>query len=158
MHTRQCSHTVALRVCWSLGAIKKQEFIAAPHLFQGASEGPEGIHIEQNVKETTVHEHVGDNLPPLEIRVLGIIEREPREHLVAVDLCCYKNQHVDNQQMLYRIGKFSHLNKLFIDIVFRDGNVHGFVKGTRKTLLAGKQVVDQGKLGLCIQNLTGFYG
>ena len=47
--------------------IVKEEAPASPFLFNGNAENEKGVHVEKDVGETSVKEHVGDDLPQVQI-------------------------------------------------------------------------------------------
>ena len=62
-------------------------------------------HVEENMRKPSVHEHVGDELPPVEEAGSRVEEREVAHHEIRANLSRYKDYYVDNEQVLgYRCG------------------------------------------------------
>ena len=81
-----------------------QEPPSSPIVLQRITEHPQGEHIEEKVREIAVHEHIGDELPEMEIGGRDIVQAQPtcevdappREREVG-----QIEKHVDDEQVLY---------------------------------------------------------
>ena len=56
--------------------VKYEESLGAPHVFDAVAEHPEGEHVEKQMRETTVHEHVRHKLIRPEIRSADVVQAE----------------------------------------------------------------------------------
>ena len=76
--------------------IEQEVFLRSPDPFEHAAEHVEGEHVEKHVPEASVHEHVRDKLPPVEIRRLRIEKSELLVHEVRTKLRNYPDQEVND--------------------------------------------------------------
>jgi len=87
------------------GEIVEEEALAAHGILHDATEHPYGKHIEEQMRETAVHKHIGKEL--VEIEVAGHKEVQA-EHVIQVNTIGRKGgspsgseeQHIDNEQVL----------------------------------------------------------
>src|SRR6185295_7958925 len=80
-----------------------QKFSAAPDIFHGCAEHPEGKHIEEDVPEIPVHEHIGEKLPPPEFFRFEIMQSEqvPQVNTTLVkDESGEKKNSIDDKKVL----------------------------------------------------------
>ena len=63
--------------------IIKQEFFRSPHLFQHRAEHPQSKHIEEDMRKTAMHEHVGNELVRLKLRRCKIMQAK---HICKVNI------------------------------------------------------------------------
>ena len=57
--------------------IVNQKPACAPGVFHGTAEHPKGEHIEEDMFEIGVHEHIGDKLPDMEIGCADVMQSQP---------------------------------------------------------------------------------
>ena len=89
----------------SADEVQGKEFLAAYSALHQSAEHVQGEHVEENMREPSVHEHVGDELPPVEEAGSRVEEREVAHHEIRANLSRYKDYYVDNEQVLgYRCG------------------------------------------------------
>jgi hypothetical protein len=87
--------------------VVNQEAFAPPNAFQGFPKDPKGIHVEENMTNSSMHEHVGHDLPGGEQRGLEIIHPQKS---VQVHPSLLKNHgtkqhyHIDDNQVLGHRG------------------------------------------------------
>src|SRR5690606_4673923 len=78
-----------------------QEALRTKHLFQYRPEHEQGKHIEENMGNATVHEHVRDDLPDVESGRIGVVHAEevvcPRKNQRTSD----ETDYIDDEQILY---------------------------------------------------------
>lgn len=85
-----------------------QEPLAAPEVFESVTEHPEGEHVEEKVRKIAVHEHIGQELPRIEIFRTEVVQAEPTAQVDAPggQADVYKEkQDIEDQQILYHRGK-----------------------------------------------------
>jgi hypothetical protein len=79
--------------------IEDQELLRAPPFFQNAAEEIKGVHIEEEVPEAAMHEHMGHRLPPAE-EIRGRIEKgEVLVHEVLIERCHDHYEDIDDDDM-----------------------------------------------------------
>ena len=134
--------------------IEKQEFLLPQNVLNYATEYQQSVHVEENVPESPVHKHVGDNLPPVEIPRSRIEESESLDHVFLVDQTGQKHKAVDDYEVLCDsrdIGHetspaavsvvVSHLLKKFIDVPDLDDiDYAASVRGQFRVLTCKKRV------------------
>lgn len=81
------------------------ETFGAPEILKNISEHPQCEHVEENMLEVAMHEHIGDVLPRVEVVAAYIVEGKP---LVEVDIqrCaenhrCQIEYHINDNQMFH---------------------------------------------------------
>jgi hypothetical protein len=79
--------------------IKEQEFLASQYSLNHHAEDEQGVHIEEYVPYSSVHEHVGYYLPPVEISGTRVKQPESAYHEVLVNKGGDKDNHVDYDQV-----------------------------------------------------------
>ena len=80
--------------------VEEQELLAPDDAFDHAAEDQQRVHVEEDVPEPAVHEHVRDHLPPVEIRGGGVEQGEGPDHEVLVEEGGQEHDHVDDDQVL----------------------------------------------------------
>ena len=97
--------------------VVEEETAHTPITLQYGSEHPKGEHVEEEMVERTVHEHVGQRLPDVEAVDVGVdLGRfdAPKSHdVVEVDALCAQHvvggvaEYVDDKQMLNGGGQYA---------------------------------------------------
>jgi hypothetical protein len=87
--------------------IENEEFPGTPDPFQHRSENEQGVHIEEKMPESSVHEHMRYRLPPVEERRSRIEQGEFFIHEILVQISHEHHKDVDDNDILYCRGKIS---------------------------------------------------
>ena len=93
--------------------IEYQKLLRSYRPFQHRAEKDESIHIEEDMHETSVHEHMGDRLPDPEQRRGRIEQGEGPYHEIFVNQCEYKHYHIDYQYILCYFRDIEHNQNFF---------------------------------------------
>ena len=94
-------HTGMEQGCTESGhEIEKQEFLRSPHPFKHTSEDEKGVHIEEKVPESPMHEHVGDDLPWFEERRCRIEKSKMLIHKITSNGRHNHHKYVDHDDIL----------------------------------------------------------
>ena len=80
--------------------VEDQELLAAPEPFEHRTEHDERPHVEEDMHEVAVHEHVGYELPPAEKGRADGEEGEPLVHRVTDQFRADKDNDIDDEQVL----------------------------------------------------------
>ena len=70
--------------------------------------GAAAVHIEEEMSDTAMHEHVGKRLPPMIERRGRIEKRELCKHELPIEGNHHHYQSVDNDNVLYSCGDIAH--------------------------------------------------
>ena len=81
--------------------VEEQKLLAAPGILQHRSEYHQGVHIEEEMPEAAVHEHMGQELPGLEKWRIKGEQRESFIHRIAYDICSHQDYRIDDDQVFY---------------------------------------------------------
>ena len=76
-----------------------QEPLWPPHPFELGPKHEQGEHVEENVPQTRVHEHVRHHLPRLEIGRTGVVAGQHRTELRRQEMRHHIEDDVDDQQV-----------------------------------------------------------
>ena len=92
--------------------IQDQELLRPERPLHHHAEHNQGVHVEQDVHEAPMHEHVGKGLPPPEERGSRIEHREGPVHEILVDQRGQEDNHVDDENVPgYRGNTFKESGK-----------------------------------------------
>ena len=80
--------------------IEHKELLRAPDPFEHGAEDEQGVHVEEDMPESPVHEHVSDYLPQPEIRRSRIVQGEAGHHVILVQNCHEHHQDIDDDDVL----------------------------------------------------------
>ena len=94
LHSQLCSCSSK-----STKEVEYHEAVLTDDPFDSHPEYIERVHVEEQMPEASVHEHVGERLPYLEPGGLGIEKRKNREHEIRIDLGRQIDDHIDYDQM-----------------------------------------------------------
>ena len=84
--------------------IEDQELLWTPYSFEHRTEYVESVHIEEQMPEASVHEHMCHRLPPVKKWRCGIEKGELLHHEFLVERGHYHNHNVDDDNVLYCCG------------------------------------------------------
>ena len=88
--------------------VKNQEFLAAPQAFQKRSEHKERPHVEKDMHEIAMHEHMGHELPPPEERRTDGKQSEQLIHRITDQFGAEKDNDIDDEQVFDGWRQISH--------------------------------------------------
>ena len=88
--------------------IKYQELLRSPDSFKHGSEDIEGVHVEEQMPEASVHEHVSHRLPPVEERRSRIEEGECLIHEILSQSRHDHDEDIDYDYVLDSRGHIAH--------------------------------------------------
>ena len=101
---------------YAAGYVIKKELLRSPDSLYDTSEHPKGEHIEENMLETTMHEHIRKQLIKMEIgsqeemKSQYIIEDIPIGSVLSHDQASQKGHHIHYQQILCNYWNIAHNN------------------------------------------------
>ena len=100
--------------------IIEEKLLRSPHILNHAAEHPQGKHVEEQMRESGMHEHISEELIYLEI---ARKEEVKSKHAVQVDAltaehpCGGEHKHIDNQQILCNSRYSEHTQNNFSSII-----------------------------------------
>ena len=80
--------------------IEKQEPFRAQGALQHGAEHEQRIHVEENMPDSPVHEHVRKGLPSMEKRRRGIEHGEGSHHEILIYQGGQEHKHIHDEQVL----------------------------------------------------------
>ncbi len=84
--------------------VEHQEALGAEHILEDGPEHPEREHIEKNVGEAGMHEHVREQLPPFEIGRIPIVQCQVHVSFFSQHILRQKKQNIYDDDVLNDSG------------------------------------------------------
>ena len=78
--------------------------ILPQYVLHYAAEDEQGVHVEEYMPESPMHEHVGNDLPSMEIPRRRVEQCECLDHVLLVDHTGQEDKAVDDYKVLVTVG------------------------------------------------------